>query len=143
MKTKTLAFLFTIGVMLFSTFNCQSNPPSSTDEQIISMLKEFYTAYITENAKMPADFTKINLIKKKYCTANLLSKIEKEELDYDPFLNAQDSNTEWLKTLTIKKDTKENNLFQVSYKDTYSGTQVIIKLIVIKEMESYKINAIL
>ena len=129
--------------MLFSTFSCQSNQPSSTDEQIISMLKDFYTGYITENAKMPTDFAKINLMKKKYCTANLLSKIEKEELDYDSFLNAQDSNTEWLKTLAVKKDTKENNLYQVSYKDTYNGTQVVIKLIVIKEKESYKIDAIL
>lgn len=130
------------GFMLFSAFSCQSNPPSSTDEQI-SMLKEFYKGYITENAKMPIDFAKVNLMKKKYCTANLLSKIEKEELDYDPFLNAQDSNTEWLKTLSVKKDTNGSNLYQVSYKDTYSGKLVVIKLIVIKEKGSYKIDAIL
>lgn len=92
---------------------------------------------------MPPDFEKINSIKKKYCTANLLRKIEKDELDYDPFLNAQDSNIEWIKTLSVKKDTKENNLYYVSYKDTYNGTQIVIKLIVLKEKESYKIDAIL
>jgi len=129
--------------MLFSAYSCQSNQPGSTDEQIISMLKDFYTAYIIENAKMPTDYEKINSMKKNYCTANLLNKIEKEEFDYDPFLNAQDSNIEWLNTLTVKKDIKNDNLYKVSYKDTFSGTQVLIKLIVIKEKESYKINAIL
>jgi len=141
MNTKILGFYFILNVVLFSTLNCQSKQSGSTDKQVIIMLKDFYTSYITENAKMPPDFSKINSIKNKYCTSTFLHKLETDKLDYDPFLNAQDCDTEWLKTLLIKMDT-EKNLYQVSYKDISSGTQVVIKLIVKKENKVYKIDAI-
>jgi hypothetical protein len=71
-----------------------------------------------------------------------LNKLKEDELDYDPFLKAQDSNTEWLKTLSIKKDLKESNHYQILYLDTYNNSQIKITVIVVKEKESYKIDSI-
>lgn len=148
MKTKMLMSFFTLGFMLFSTFSCKSNQPQNnfSDEQILGMLKSFYTSYIIEDSKMPTNYEKLDSIKSKYCTANLLNKIEnqfkKQELDYDPFLNAQDCDIEWLKTLTIRKDTKKSNLYYVSYADNYNNTKITIRLIVVKEKECYKIDSV-
>jgi len=80
------------------------------------MLKEFYTNYITEVSN-GAEPKKILSLQKKYCTVALLKKIPKliEQSDSDPFLKAQDSNTEFLKTLSLRKDLKKSNTYIVSY----------------------------
>jgi len=70
--------------MLGLTFCCKSNQPTS-DEQIVNMLRDFYTSYISENAKMHPNTAKIDSIKAKYCTSNLIHELEDGELDYDPF----------------------------------------------------------
>jgi hypothetical protein len=142
MKTKILLSFLNLCFMLFITISCKSQPNSS-DEQVLSMLKSFYMSYITENAKMPPNVSKVNSLKEKYCTAKLLRRVEQEELDYDPFLKAQASNTEWLKTLVVKKDKIGNNQYSVSFTDPYNDSQIVIKLIVKIEKESYKIDSIL
>jgi len=144
MKTKILISFFTLGVMLFNTFNSKSNPMQDkfSDEQILSMLKSFYTSYIIEYSKEPDDFKKINSIKSKYCTTSLLQKIKKLKLDYDMFLQAHDIDSVMLKTLNIKKDSIRNNLYYVSYLDIFNNKTVTIKLIVVKQKELYKIDAV-
>ena len=92
---------------------------------------------------MPPNDSIIELIKVKHCTANLINKINREEQDFDPFLNAQDCNIEWLKTLSYKNDERNKNLYYVSYYDNYNNVKIIIKLIVVKEKEFYKIDNIL
>ncbi len=107
------------------------------------MLYKFYTSYINECSIVPTNFEKIDSIKNKYCTTNLLNKnkelYETQELDYDLFLNAQDCTNLSLKTLTIQKDSTKNNVYVVSY--SYGDNP--IRLFVIKENGIYKIDAIL
>lgn len=132
---------FTTILMLFNIVSCKGQPQIETsDEEIMKMIKDFYTNYITENVKMPPDGSKIFSLKKKYCTTYLLEKINNQELDYDPFLKAQDSNIEWLKTLIIKKDPSKKGFYEVSYTD--NTKQIVIKLTVIKQNESFKIDSI-
>lgn len=128
--------------LLIFCFQVKSQTNKYSEKEIITMIKSFYTAYITETSKMPPDFNKIEVIKKEYCTLSLLNKIEMQELDYDPFLKAQDCDAETLKTLSIKKDIKQKNLFYVSYNDNYTKTEITIKLIIKKENDSYKIDTI-
>lgn len=132
--------------MLFNAFTCKGNQVQDnfSDEQILSMLKSFYTSYITENSKdFPMNFHNINSIKRKYCTSSLLHKIKKQGLDYDPFLNAQDCDIEWLKTLSIRKDSIRNNLYYVSFISLYNKSTITIKLFVVKQKEQYKIDSII
>ena len=145
MRTKILLTFFTTAILFF---NCKlvSSQSNSSDEQMLTMLKTFYTNYITESSGS-SDEKKLDLIKRQYCTAELLKKIEQQlktgTLDYDPFVKAQDCDKEWLKTLTVKKDSAKNNLFLVTWLDNYSKKQVTIHLSIIKQMESYKIDSVL
>ncbi len=146
MKAKTVITFFTVILLFINNYSCIQAQSNGTDEQILKMLNNFYTDYITQMAKDGSpDMTKIDSIQRKYCTTSLLNKISKglseEELDFDPFLKAQDSNLECLKTLSISKDSS-NNLYKVSYLDSYSKAKITIRLIVIKEKENFKIDSV-
>jgi len=105
------------------------------------MLKDFYTAYVTEVSKMPEDLKKIDLIKTRFCTASLLSELRKKELDYDPFLNAQDSDMGLLKTLKIE-ESKRIGFYIVTYMDNFSKKPVRIVLSIVRDAGRYRINEI-
>ena len=139
MKTKLAAALLTANLLLcnWSGISAQN---TFSDDRIIEMINRFYTAYVTEISKMPEDGDKIELIKRKYCSAYLLKKLHRQGLDYDPFINAQDVEADLLKNLTIKKDMGSESLYIVSYPDNFSKTQILIKLKVIKDKDSYKID---
>jgi len=145
MKSKIL-FLFLAAACIFSNFSCQSQAKAS-DDGAIKMLKEFYTSYITEGANIESNEEKLESIPKKYCTAKLLAKMKHEmeegEMDADPFINAQDFDIDWVKTLSISKDPQQADVYIVSYLDNYSKTRTNIKLHVVKEGAQYKIDAFL
>jgi len=117
----------------------------STESAIPKMLITFYSTYIKAFSEMEPNKseTVCDSIRNLYCSKNLLAEIKIHELDYDPFLNAQDADIEWLKTLKITKDPKRNWLYTVSYLDNYSKETVYIKLKIVKLKESFKIDAIL
>lgn len=108
-------------------------------------LQEFYQAYITEGAKNTTDGTALHAIKEKYVTKNLLSELQqalsKGELDYDPFVNAQDFNFDWLGTLEISKDKSLPATYHVSYANSYEKDgKTHIKVAVVNEGGRYKIS---
>jgi hypothetical protein len=142
MKAKILIPFFTVTMVFITSFGQAQN--KSSDEQVIKMLTDFYSSYITTFSEMPssANTAKQKALKKKYCTATLLKKIEKDELDYDPFLKAQDSDTEWLKTLVVRKNPKKPNGYLVSYRDPNNNTTISMNVSVIKENDRFKINAV-
>jgi hypothetical protein len=129
-----------------STLSEQSS--STSDEQIISLCKNFYIGYITEISEGTLVNMEKNLdsIKQIYCTNDLLENIrrktENNEMDIDPFIKAQDANIKWLKTLTVEKDTQKRYWYMVSYIDNYDEGKVIINLKFIKENGFYKIDSI-
>jgi hypothetical protein len=103
------------------------------------MLKQFYTSYISADEE-----SQLTLIKKQYCTKKILNRIAKdEELDADPFLQAQDTDIDWLRTLVINKDTQKPNVYTVSYISNYTKKRIINKLLVVKVGPAYKIDDIL
>ncbi|MVT39401.1 DUF3828 domain-containing protein [Chitinophaga oryziterrae] len=134
MKSKLLiSFL----VIIFSV-TCKAQTKAAPDQNII-MLKQFYTSYITQVASSEGTEKKLDIIKKRYCTAKLLNKIDKEELDSDPFIDAQDADIDWVRTLFVGKDAQKHDVYIVSYMDNYNKKRTVIKLQVINA----KITAIL
>jgi len=123
---------------LFS--NCSYG--QSSDSQIVATINSFYIAYITENAKMPVNEAKVDSIKNKYCTAQLVDTLNNKELEYDPFLDAQDCEASWLNSLLVEKDPNLNYVFKVSYLDSYNNTRTVIKLAVVQVGTEYKIDEI-
>jgi hypothetical protein len=69
----------------------------------------------------------------------LLNKIDKEELDSDPFIDAQDTDIDWVRTFFVDKDAQKHDVYIVSYMDNYNKKRTVIKLQVINT----KITAIL
>jgi hypothetical protein len=135
-----ISFLLTV-IVFFSRPVCTHAAPSY--DAATEMLKEFYTKYITEISKNSPNTKKLNSIRKQYCTAGLLSRIKELELDYDPFLNAQDTDDSWVKTLAVSKDPKKGKgIYVVSFSDSESKEKITITLSVVKEGEDYKIDGI-
>jgi hypothetical protein len=142
MKFSSPIAIATLSIILFFSSNLIAQPKviPSEEQQIIKMLRSFYTIYITENSKENSDEKMLQALKKNTCTNNLLHNIK--GLDYDPFLSAQDCDNNYLKTLTIKKNPKGTNLFKISYMDGYSKKPLVIGLTVVKLKDGYKIDSI-
>lgn len=121
---------------------------STSDEQIISLCENFYISYITEISEgtLVNSDKRLDSIKQIYCTSDLLKnfwrKMENNEMDWDPFIKAQDANIKCLKTLNVGKNTQQINWYFVSYIDNYNGEKVVIELKYIKDNGSYKIDSI-
>jgi hypothetical protein len=141
MKKLTLIIL-----LIASSVLAKAQTTTVADQQAIAMLKNFYTAYMTEIAVGSShNFAKkLTSIQKKYCTADLVDKIPAlvDRANCDPFLKAQDSNMENIKSLSFKKDTKASNLFLVSYTDIYRHNKTTIKLTVVKQKDNFKIASV-
>src|SRR5688500_13114295 len=110
MKSKFFMWPLVVALTIFS-FSCQSKDHS--EEESIKMLQQFYTTYMT-NIAGSIEEDKSEEIRKQYCTAKLLKKIEQLELDYDPFIKGQDASIENVKTILVKKDAQKANAYIVS-----------------------------
>lgn len=79
---------------------------------------------------------KLDSILTKYCAPDLLHKIKQKtdagDLDYDPFLKAQDVDTASLKTITFTKDPKRPDAYTFSYVANQGKYKPVIHLIVAK-----------
>lgn len=113
----------------------QSN---NEDEQARSTLYNFYTEYLSQIAKFPVDEKKLKGIKSSYCSDRLLQILDTMELDYDPFTNSQDFDSNTANQLTIAK--KSNLSYTVSFA---SNNEYTTTLFVIKEKDKYYIDSIL
>ena len=113
------------------------------------MIKEFYTAYITQSLDTIApnkNIEKLDSISQIYCTKALLDSIKNEfennELDYDPIINGQDTHPEMLKTMMINKNIKANKYSVMFLSDTYDSSFEEVNLTIIKKGDKYKISSI-
>jgi hypothetical protein len=149
MKVKSLIIVF-MACLSFFLGESRLSGQSIDQQEVVTMLRDFYTSYINqysfETNTRTLELNTSNL-RKKYCTASLLDKINKEteaeNLDFDPFLNAQDANADAIKTLTFVADQSNGNLYVVSYIEPYSKTKISIKLTVVKTTDGLKINSVL
>jgi len=120
-----------------------------SDTEIKKMIKEFYTAYITQSLDTIApnkNIEKLDSISQIYCTKALLDSIKNEfennELDYDPIINGQDSHPVMLKTMIINKDKKVNKYIVLFLSDTYDSSIEVVNLTIIKQGDKYKISSL-
>jgi hypothetical protein len=149
---------FIITLVFMTNVNCVL--PQNEEEQIISMLKEFYVSYnaVWENATSykPEKFEEeVFSLQQKYCSSRLQNEIKKYyeiyKLEHDLLTNDfGGTNSEKLKsTLKVKKDTTKENTYVVSYvveiktPSTPREEENVIHLTIIKEGDNYKIDKVL
>ncbi|MGV8138340.1 MAG: hypothetical protein AB2L20_24300 [Mangrovibacterium sp.] len=152
-----MKYIMAINLALMVIVGCAQS--QNENEQIISMLKEFYIAYnsVWENATTykPEEFeNKVFLLQQKYCSNKLQTEIKKYyetyKLEHDLLTNDfGGTDSEKLKsTLTIVKDITKENSYVVSYMieikapSTPREEKNVIHLTVIKEDGSYKIDKV-
>lgn len=145
MKTKNYIIAIIFGILFSNIIYSQAKPKenNTSNEEIVQMLKSFYKEYVNENDKMPVNDEKVELIKKKYCTSKLLKKMGLIELDFDPFIDAQDFESTLLKTIEISKDKKINNIFKACYFTTFNNKTVCVKFRIAKVNNTFKIDDII
>jgi hypothetical protein len=128
--------------------NCQTTLNYS-EEQIVSTLKDFYTAYFMLQSNLDTEknpIQKIDSLLDRYCTKEFLNfykNIESpNELDWNPFFNANYLEPGLLETMKISKDKGNNDLYYVAYLKKYNNEVTTIELTIIKEKKGYKINSL-
>lgn len=110
-------------------------------QEVLSMLNLFYSEYITQCSNLTDNAVAgRNAIIEKYCTAELAAKVKNSEPDSDPFLNAQDCDIAWLKTLTITQDENNKDTYYVCYTAAPGEEPNCVDLKVIEEKGSFKIS---
>jgi hypothetical protein len=115
-----------------------------TNEKAIQTLKEFYTLYISAYSSSDENNTS-DSIKNKYLTVRLLNKLKNPnlELDADPLLNAQDCDKNCIKTLEIKPESGEKNVYTVCYTWLSDNKKICILLLLEEVNGNYLIDDIL
>jgi hypothetical protein len=107
---------------------------SKTAEQT---LREFYAQYITACDEM-SDNT---AIKENFLTKELITKLAEADLEYDPFLNAQDCDKAWVETLEINPVSGQG--MDGAYRICYDGGDVIcLTLFLVQREGKWQINDI-
>lgn len=149
MRTKTLISFFTIGIILFS-LGCKNTSAQEnfSEQEAEKTLKDFYKGWLTihenfhkKNIPLNKHIAQIDSVKSRYCTPGHLKEFEKDDyLDYDPYIKSQMIDIRMLAGLTVQKDSVKNNLYYVTIK--YREEQRTIKLLVVKEKETYKIGRV-
>ncbi len=134
MNPKTLV----AATVLLFILSCGQNNQKAAEEQ---MLTEFYTLYITANAKMPPDIKAIDAIEKRYLSNELREKLLTAEYHADPFLNTQEYSMDWIESLEISQVEGATSVFKVCY-DYSPGHRNCVTLYLVKTDGHYLINDI-
>ena len=143
-------------LIAFFYFSCAGNsktPGNESSENNIEMIKTsqdegveyvemFYQEYISALLEMPMDLKKIETIENNYLSNKLLTQLRNKQLDYDPFLNAQDFEEDIFEKMKFENHPESTNMVKVSYEDEYTGKIVTLQLELIEDNGSYKINSI-
>jgi len=113
----------------------------------MAMLRKFYTAYIRTANRYQTDEDRLRPLLKAHCDPRLIARLQDKkysgDLDYDPFLKAQDVDLKWLRTLSVSKEPKRTDGYVVSFVTNDNRATVDIHLVVNKQHGVLKIRDVL
>lgn len=105
------------------------------------MLKDFYEGYLSASLRSPIDYQQTDALIDAHCTASLIQYLDTAELEYDPFLNAQDFSDAWQNNIIIKPHAQIPNTYWVHLDDPKnSNASVIIQVKLKQEAGVWKID---
>ncbi len=137
--------LFVILIILCNSLFSQNNTDSVNIKKI-KFLKSFYSEYFIAASQDLPNLPKMDSLQMNYCTTELYNKLlylyDLEEIDVDPFLESQDPQKEWLKSLNINADNQDSTLFIVSYKINKQKTNVIKLKVIEVAINTFRISSI-
>jgi hypothetical protein len=118
---------------------------NNTDDSITSFLYDFYSFYIHKCFEENSSFRDIQHDLQTYCTPKFLNGIlEDDEIDSDPFVDAQDYVEDWRETMTVQKASDSSNVYVVClWTDNYSGKDHCVKVYLAQIDGKWKIDNVL
>lgn len=115
---------------------------TSSQADASQWLKQFYATYITK-CYTGASGEEMKAFEKSSCTAAYFNELQAdEEMDVNPFLNAQDCDTATIKTLKVDKDPQVKDRYIVSYSWSSPDSRKDILVTITKEQDAFKISHI-
>lgn len=117
---------------------------SGKQDPACEFVRQFYTTYI---GLWLADEGDTRAVLKQNLTRTFYERLqcmyEQEELDYDPFLNAQDCDESVLEKLRIEKDTLREHVYRVCLWDNYHRNYKHVELLLEHTEQGYRIDDLL
>lgn len=141
---KTLHLFIVLLLVVFHTTNGQKKAETiDPTQEHIQFLKGFYFEYLTIS-NIPDHKNRMAILR-KYCTEKLYKKYEESEIDYDPFIFAQDFHISILNYLKVEKYGDNLGYYEVSFRYTNKedSQRTRIRLEVINTAEGCKISNII
>lgn len=145
----TLVSLFLVGTQSACKEAAKKNKSEDTNVVATTIapeafIKEFYAAYIAANLKMPIDYKQADAIVDASCTPALIAHLDTAEMDFDPFLNAQDVFDAWQNHILVKAHESMPMCFWVHLDDPQNSNASVIVLLQLKQQDNnWKIDQIL
>lgn len=115
----------------------QDATPLVTDEAPSEFIKMFYAEYLSA-----LETGSTESVIDAHCTPELASRLANSDLDYDPFLNAQDFDENVLKTLEVTQSERQE-FFVVSYMDSYSNSKVYVAMRLVAAKGGHRISDVI
>ncbi len=115
----------------------------ATDTNAPEVIRGFYSSYLQEFSSFPPDMAKLDALKQKHCTSELLARLQDAELEADPFLNVQDFEEGWSSTMTIASVDSDPDLYNVCVPISYDKSTHCVQVKVKKVEEDWKIDEVL
>lgn len=145
----TFVLLFLVGTQSSCKETAKEN--KSADTNVVAtpiapeaFIKDFYTAYLSANLKMPIDYKQADAIVDASCTPALIAHLDTAEMDFDPFLNAQDVFDAWQNHIQVKAHESMPMCYWVNLDDPQNSNASVIVLLQLKQHgNDWKIDQIL
>lgn len=122
--TRTRIVLLAAVLTLTAVTACghKSSAKAAAPVDAVSAIRQFYTEYIEEWLSDDADFeTRIEAVKERHLSTELLDRLQRAELDFDPFLLAQDCDRSMLEKLTVEPADESDNAYIIGLWDSYNS----------------------
>lgn len=118
----------------------QNNADSAT-----AVLRRFYMDYVS--SRTGNDVRKTEALQKQFLTRRFFDRLQRMygemELDYDPFLEAQDVDKNVLDSLRIEKDSVRTDVYRVFLWDNFNRKYRKVELLLKRTEKGYRIDDIL
>lgn len=141
----TLLFMYSCNEPVFEkkeSLPAHNNNPVLAPEvdKAEAFLLHFYTNYIHLQGQDVPSKAETDKALRLWCTPELVTKLEKAELEADPFLNTQDVDAGWAVTLQAEKKTALQ--YVVSFLTEANGKRTAVPVTLTETATGYKITSV-
>lgn len=142
---------FILAIIYLSFIGCDNKGNVSGDDQIVNMIKRFYTEY---NAAWDrnSDYNLTHVLDslmKEYCTNSFIAEHKILDLDHDPIIKDTYATSDYLKSIIVERDSSLPKSYTVTYiapiqdpLGKFKEEVITISVTVRMENGTYKIDSI-